>query len=564
MSQPTVLTWDQANEALLGPGGPFETEEATVLGENLKVYKNRPRSLREVMENSRVHGDAEYTVFITEDGERRPFTFASLERTAASIAAGLRDRFGVGPGDRVAILAANCPEWVATFWACASMGAVVVACNGWWTRDEIEYALDLTEPKLLIADRRRMDRLGDGNSRVPSLVIEDDFAETLWNHAPGSSLPEGPIEEDAPVTLLFTSGTTGRPKAAVISHRSMIAFYMTSFFLGARDSMSSPAKPKRERPFVRLSVFPLFHVSGMQGSTVTSMASGMKTVWPMGRFDAEKVIALTPKEGITAWTGASTHLFRLLEHPSLDNFDVTMIESLGVGGSASTPELIRATEAKFPHTENTFSSGYGSTESGALISFANTAMLKTAADCVGPPLPTVEVRILDEDGRDLPDGEDGNIWFRSPLAMNGYWNNDEANAENIKPGRWIKTGDFGRMQDGFLYLAARKRDLILRGGENVYPIEIENRLEAHPNIAEAAVHGVDHRTLGQEVKAVVVPRPGAELDPEAIRTFCAETLAYYKVPAIVEVRSTPLPRNATGKVMKHVLTGDAESSMVEE
>jgi acyl-CoA synthetase (AMP-forming)/AMP-acid ligase II len=148
--------------------------------------------------------------------------------------------------------------------------------------------------------------------------------------------------------------------------------------------------------------------------------------------------------------------------------------------------------------------------------------------------------------------------------MIGYFNNEEANAENILPGRWIKTGDFGHLSHARLYLAARKRDLILRGGENVYPAEIENRLEAHPGIAEAAVHGIDHRTLGQEVKAVVVPKPGASLDVEEVRAFCAETLAYYKVPALVEIRSEPLPRNATGKVMKHVLTGEAENTMVEE
>jgi acyl-CoA synthetase (AMP-forming)/AMP-acid ligase II len=210
------------------------------------------------------------------------------------------------------------------------------------------------------------------------------------------------------------------------------------------------------------------------------------------------------------------------------------------------------------------STGYGSTETGGLVSWAPNWMLQAATDCVGPALPTVEIRITDDDGAVLADGIEGNVEARSPIVMLGYWRNEEANAETLLAGLWVRTGDFGRLEGGLLYLASRKRDLILRGGENVYPFEIENRIDQHPDVVEVSVIGVEHPTLGQEVKAVVVVREGSTLDADSLRVWCGEALAGYKVPAHVELRTTPLPRNATGKVMKHVLTDAAANVFIEE
>jgi acyl-CoA synthetase (AMP-forming)/AMP-acid ligase II len=195
---------------------------------------------------------------------------------------------------------------------------------------------------------------------------------------------------------------------------------------------------------------------------------------------------------------------------------------------------------------------------------ANDALLREHPDTAGRALPTAEVAIFDDSGERLPDGTDGNICIRGPMVMPGYWRNPEATAEAFFDDGWLRSGDIGQMRDGLLFLASRKRDMILRGGENIYPQEIENRLVEHPGIAEAAVVGVSHRTLGQEVKAIVVPREGARLDAAGIRAFVAEDLAYYKVPAHIELRSEALPRNATGKVMKNVLIGDAENPFTEE
>lgn len=551
---PIVDALRAADATLTAPGAPFETVEEDVLGERMLVFKNRPRSLRQVLQLGAAHGERDCLVF--DDGRR--ISFAQLERDVASVAAGLRDR-GIEPGDRVAICAANGPGWLLAFWAVTSMNAVVVAMNGWWTTTEMTHALELTEPKLVLADAKRAARLPEG---TPLLDLDTELDE-LWHHVPDAALPDTPIDEDDPAMLLFTSGTTGRPKAAVQTHRTIIAFVMSQSLIGARGMMMAGITPGGGAPAPRLAVFPLFHVSGM-GTTVSGVLTGGTTVWPLGRFDPANVIRLTKEHGISAWGGTATHVLRLLDHPDVETVDPLSIQSVGIGGSASTPELIRRTEERFPHLRGTFSSGYGSTETGGLVSFAPNALLTAAPDCVGPPLPTIEVRIIDDLGRDVPEGEQGHICARSPLVMKEYWRHPEANAEVFLPGRWVRTGDFGRMEDGALFMASRTRDLIIRGGENIYPFEIENRLEEHPAIDETAVFGVDHPVLGQEVKAVVTVAAGSTLTEDEVRAWCAETLATYKVPAHVELRTEPLPRNATGKILKHVLAGDAENTFVED
>tara|TARA_B100001146_G_scaffold223616_1_gene238762 strand:- start:1269 stop:3014 length:1746 start_codon:yes stop_codon:yes gene_type:complete len=546
--------------ALLAPGAPFEMADEDVLGEPMQVFVQRARSLRQLLEQAGRFGDSDYAVFHN-GGRRRALTFADHERRVASVAAALADR-GVGAGDRVAILAANCPEWIITFWATVSLGAVAVACNGWWTRDEIVHALAHTTPALLVADAKRLARLDGADPGMPVVVIEEDFVD-LEGFAPDAALPDIPIDEDQPALLQFTSGTTGRSKAAVLSHRSVVAFVQVVTFLGAAQAASvglpstGPSRP-------RLAVFPMFHISGLQSASITPMATGAGNVWPMGRFDPATVIRLTTEEGIYAWNGTATHVFRLLQDPMIETLDVSLVQNVAIGGSATTPELVRATEERFPHLVDTFTSGYGLTESGGMVSHAGNAMLQANADSVGMAMPTVGVRIVDDDGDEVPDGENGSICVRSPLVMLGYWEDVEATDQAFLPGRWLRTGDYGRLQGGELFLASRLRDLILRGGENVYPIEVEARLEQHPAVAECAVYGVDHETLGQEVKAVVVLVDGASLDLVGARAFCGEKLADYKLPEYLEVWAGPLPRNAGGKVVKAVLRGEVTQAFFEE
>lgn len=553
---PRLAAMLSATRELTGPGQPFEMVEEMVLGEQILVFKDRARSMRQVLVEGTRFGDRDAYVF--DDGTR--ITFTSLPRQAAAVAAHMRDKYQIGPGDVVGICAANCPQWLQVFWGATSMNAVVAGMNGWWTATEMRTAIELAEPSLLFMDEKRAARL-DSDPGVPLVIVDRDFAPFL--EAEDAALASSVIAEDDPAMLIFTSGTTGRPKAATHSHRTMVSNLSLQGFLAARSSLvAGHPIPTGPGP-TRLSPFPLFHVAGM-GLAVGTLMNGTKSVWPLGRFEPAKVVDLTIRENIAIWAGGMTHVARLLDSPELDRLPPKQLVSVGVGGSPTTPGIMRKVEDRFPHLKGTMSTGYGSTETGGVVSQAPNWMLRAIPECVGPALPTIQMRITDESGQEVADWVEGNVEVRSPYTMLCYWHNDQANAEIFRPGRWLLTGDFGWRDDGLFYIASRRRDLILRGGENIYPFEIENRLEEHPDVAEAAVFGVDDPVHGQVVKAVLVVPEGTVLSDDKVRAFCAETLAYYKVPEYIELRHEPLPRNPTGKVMKHVLSGAGASGFVGE
>jgi acyl-CoA synthetase (AMP-forming)/AMP-acid ligase II len=543
---------------LLGEGGLFEIVFADVLGERMNVFKNRARSLRHFMVASQRLGDAEFLVFSDGRDERR-ITFAEHARLVARMAELLTSRYGVGRGDRVAILAANCPEWIVTFWAIVSLGAVAVGLNAWWTGPEIRFGIENAAPKLVVLDRKRRARL-EAEAGVPLLVIEDELAALL--EAPTDvPLPTVAIEEDDPAIVLYTSGTTGRPKGAVHSHRNVIALVGLGFFNGARARALLPPSPYAPCIFV---TSPLFHVSGLHNAAVACLAAGVKTVWLAGRFDAPLAFALMEKERVTSWGYTATLLHRAVHHPQAERYDLSSVWQLGGGGSPIPLALQARAREVFKSAAKTLGVGYGLTESTSLAAINTGEELLRFPDSVGRPMPTVEVEIRGSCGERVPDGREGDICVRSPLVMLGYWRDPAATSEVILPGRWLRTGDIGKMVDGRLYLSSRRQDLILRGGENVYPAEIEQRLELHADVAEAAVIGIEHGELGQEVMAVVVPRPGASIDVKALTSWAAAGLAYFKVPSQWQVRTEPLPRNAIGKVLKHVLRDGRPSTFVGE
>ena len=547
---------------LLAPGAPFELEEGEAFGMPVRMFANRARSLRDVLLRAREFADAEYMVFRDGDRERR-YSFAEHEKLVARAAAAIRERYGVGPGDRVAILAANCPEWVITFWATVSSGAICAGLNGWWTEDEIRYAVAHCEPRVIIADRKRAARIR-GDLGVPMVVIEDEL-EALLGRYSVAELPTQPIAESDPAIILYTSGTTGRAKGVVHTHANVTNMIMVSFFHGARLMMANPKQA--ELPQLRNSVLvtsPLFHVSGLHCAAVTALAGGAKTVWPMGRFDAETVLELIEREKVTGWGYTATVLHRLLNHPKVGDYDLTSFRSVGGGGSPIPAQLIEKARNLFPQCSHTMGVGYGLTEGTAFGTLNAGEELADDPASVGRPVPIVDVQIRNARGEALPDGEEGEIHLRGPLVMKEYWRDPEATRAAIKPGGWLNTGDVGRLEGGKLYIASRKRDLILRGGENVYPFEIEQRLEAHPDVAEAAVIGVDDEELGQEVKAIVVLEEGRNVGFDELRGWVARALAYYKVPTRWERRETPLPRNATGKVLKDALRDTRDPMFIEE
>ena len=548
----------QVEKQLLGPGGAFEVVPAEVLGEPMHVFKNRAWSLRDFVVASTQFGEAEHLVFSDGSSARR-LTFADHARLVARMASVLHARYGIGRGDRVAILAANCPEWIVTFWATISLGAVAVGLNAWWTGPEIRFGLDDASPKLLVVDAKRRARL-DSTLGLPTLVIEDEF-DRLLDASPDVPLPTTPIDEDDPAIILYTSGTTGRPKGAVHSHRNVIALVGLGFFNGARTRAIFAPSPYPPCVFV---TSPLFHVSGLHNAAVACLAGGVKSVWLRGRFDAAVALGLIEKERATGWAYTATLLHRAVHHPDAVRYDLTSLWQLGGGGSPISPALQTRAREVFPSAAQTLGVGYGLTECTSLATINSGAELLRFPDSVGRPMPTVEIEIRGEEGEPLPDGVKGEIHLRSPLVMLEYWRNEDATREVILAGRWLRTGDVGWMQDGRLYLASRRHDLILRGGENVYPAEIEQRLELHPDVAEAAVIGVDHAELGQEVKAIVVPKLGRAMDVKSLASWAKEGLAYFKVPAKWESRTEPLPRNATGKVLKHVLRDREASPFIDE
>jgi long-chain acyl-CoA synthetase len=548
----------EVERMLLSPGAPFELEEGVVRGERMPVMKHRPPHLRAVLERSAAFAGIEYLVC---EGEGRQFrcTYDEHLRRVASFARRLHDDYGVRKGDRVAILGANAPEWLIGFWAAQALGAVTVAFNGWWAGEEIIWALKHAEPKVLLADKKRLARVEGHELGVPTLVFEA-MAEAL--EPSDDPLPAEPIARDDAAIILYTSGTSGRPKGVVHTHENVCSALMLGFFHGARVQALHPPKPD-DGPNVVLVTSPLFHVSGLHAGAVSALAGGVKTVWPMGRFDATAVASLIARERVTSWGYTPTLLKRLLESEDAMRADLSSLRVVGGGGAPVAPELQARVREQLPHLRQTFSIGYGLTEGTAFGTLNPAEEWEHDRDGVGRPLPTIALQIRSEEGTLLGDDEVGEIHIRSPLVMAGYFRDEEATREALRPGLWLRTGDLGFIRGGRLYLASRRTDLILRGGENVYPAEIERRLEAHADVLEAGVIGVPDEELGHRIKAVVVPREGRALDPDALATWVGEGLAYYKVPAEWEIRRDRLPRNATGKIVRHALLS-SENPFIED
>ncbi len=557
----------QVEADMIGPGGAFELTTENVLGAEIKVFKNREKSLRDVLANSANNGDNTYIVC-----ENRRISYADHAIYVATIAHNLQTRFNIQKGDRVAILADNYPEWIMTFWATVSIGAIAVGLNGWWTRNEILYGIELTEPKLLIADRKRYDRIVEDELNFPCVVIGETYDEELLCD-PRSDLPTTELDEDDSALILFTSGTTGKPKGAVTTHRALINFIASAFFNGFRMMMVKEERKARGDTFPEsefslptgLYTAPLFHLSGLYSGVLASLGAGLKTVWTPGRFDPEKILKLIEGEKVNIWAALGSMAQRLMDHPTFDQYDVTSINVLGSGGAPTSKEMQERMQNNFPGAKGKMAVGYGLTESTGAGTTNWDEFLALFPNSSGRPFPGLDMEIHDEQGNKLPPNTPGEICIRGACVMKEYWNNSEATAETISKDRWLRTGDMGELnEEGFLFINTRARDLILRNAENIYPVEVEHCLERHPSIKEAAVVGVDHAQWGQEVKAYIVPSPGTHPQIESVEAFCKENLAAFKVPTLWEIREQPLPRNAAGKILKNVLTGEMESHLVEE
>ncbi|MFF3261907.1 class I adenylate-forming enzyme family protein [Streptomyces sp. NPDC002932] len=525
---------------LTGPGGRFELRDDEVLGTRLPVFTHRQRALHEVLHASVAHAERDFIV--TAD---RRITFAGHAAQVASLARVLREEYGIAKGDRVAIAAANSPEWIAVFWATVSIGAVAVGFNAWWSAREMAHGLGNAEPALVVADARQAGKLA--GCTVPVLSVEEDIGRCLTAH-PGAPLPSAEVAEDDPAVILYTSGTSGRPKGAVHTHRNLLAVVEYHRMNDALLQESGDPLPPQDR--VYLLTLPLFHIASLHNLVVPRLATGSRIALHQGAFDVDAVLGMVERERVTNWGAVPTMAHRLLEHGGAGRYDTSSLTAFSLASAPSSTAFKERLRTSLPFAKDSLVDSYGLTETCTAVAAASPQELAAAPGTLGRPVTGVELEIRDPGGEVLGEGEEGDIWVRSQYNMLGYWGDPEATAGAIGPDRWLRTGDLGLLREGRLHLSSRRSDLIIRGGENVYPAEVETVLAEHPDVRECLVLGVPHPDLGQEVAAVVVLAAGSALTEEALREYAGQELAYFKVPKRWRLTTHELPRNATGKVIR--------------
>jgi long-chain acyl-CoA synthetase len=556
------MTWDEVVAQLTGPGAPFEVVVETVAGRPMRNWKNRERSLREKVATAGLRGDAVCLV----QGARR-ISYRDFTRLSFGAAEQLTRAHGLRKGDRVAVLSYNSPDWLIALFGAVSAGGTGVGLNGWWSTEEIEYGLVDSGSRFLVVDERLWPRVAPLAGRLDALETvfyigaepppgTRPIAELL---VASDAVPDVPIDEDDPFVILYTSGTTGRSKGCITTHRGTIAQVTGIVFAtlaGALVGGTAPAAAAggAAGQVANLLTSPLFHVGGLHSSFCTGLTAGAKLVFSEGRFDPEQVMKLIQDERIANWGAIPTMLHRVVHHPKVRDYDLSSLRSISFGGAPTPPETIEKAREVLP-IEPSFANAYGLTETHGVATVNGGKDLLGRKTSVGRPIPVIELEVVDEHGKAVPDGTLGELRFRGPTVTPGYWNRPEATAETVRDG-WLYTGDLGtRDAEGFFYVLDRAKDMIIRGGENVYCVEIENCLADHPEIDEAAIVGVPDPELGERVKAIVRRVPGSSLSAEGVRAHVAAHMASFKVPEQVEFRDDPLPRNPAGKLLKNLLRG---------
>src|SRR5271166_5005032 len=566
----------EVDAELTAPGQLFEMEEIDIRGVPTRVWKLAPASLRAVFDLSLDHAGA---VFLVYEDERT--TFGEHYRIAASLAHRLVDRFGVKKGDRVAIAMRNLPEWIMAFWAIVLVGAVVVPLNAWWTGEELEYALSDSGTVVAFVDRERSERIRPhlpSLSDLRSVVVADEhrgapetttpdasgrelpFAEALGTVAPDATPPEVAIDPEDDATIFYTSGTTGRPKGAVGTHRNTCTNLMNLFFVNTRQrtrfgSTRDESSPRGQNSYL-LSV-PLFHATGCHAIMVTNTAAGGKLVM-MHHFDPERALELIERERITIFGGVPAMEMQVLDSPSFASRDTSSVRSISYGGAPAPPDLVRRIKEHFPGGAP--ANGYGLTETSAKTTMNLGDDYVRKPDSVGPPAPVCDVAVVADDylGEEPPIEEPdpervGELWIKGPNVVRGYWHRPTETAATFTHG-WLHTGDVARIdEEGFFHIVDRAKDMIIRGGENVYCVEVEAALHEHPAVADCAVIGVPHPVLSEEVGAVIVLRPGMEVAADELSRHVRERLAAFNVPTRYWFRGEAIPRNPAGKILKREL-----------
>jgi len=549
-----ALGYQESIDDVTGPGSWFELEDGVVNGVPMKVFKNAPKALRDVFNPSR-ESDATYMVY--EDEE---WSYKKTHQEADALAYALVHTYGIKPGDRVGISMRNLPEWVVSFTAITGIGAVSVSMNSWWTEEELEFSLKDVGLSVLIVDSERIERatgpcerngtkmitVREGNVPIPAVAKRWEDVVVR-----GEAMPFVEITTDMDAIILFTSGTTGFPKGAVSTHQavanSMMAFSARASANGKR--VEGLAQEKKDSPFPNVGILavPLFHVTGM-AVMLSNFAYQFKMVI-MFKWDAERALQLIEKHHITTFTGVPTQSWDLVQHPNFSKYDTSSLNVVGGGGAPAPAKLVEQVDGAFKSGRPNLS--YGMTETNAYGPGNVGSEYTSHPNSTGRiPIPGMELEIRDEDANPVPRNTSGEIWMKGPMLIRGYWNRPDANKETIVDG-WLRTGDLGRIDDeGFIFIEDRAKDMIIRGGDNVYGAEVETGIYEIPEVYEAAVFGIKHERLGEEVACVIMVKPGMTLTEEQVTTYLNGRMAKYKIPTRIAFTTEPLPRNPAGKFLK--------------
>lgn len=549
----------QVWKELTGPDAAFEIEEIEVRGNSIKSYRAAPQSLRETWLSTQKFGERDYLVY----GKER-WTYAQAHKETASIAHWLKQQ-NISHGDRVAIAMRNYPEWMLCYWACVSQGITVVGINAWWVAKEISYALEDSIPKVLICDSERLARFNEIRSDFDDIQVVGVRVESHQpNVTPYSelteSLPQMPacdINPDDDACIFYTSGTTGQPKGAQLTHRGCVNNIMNFAFWGqvsqlaiARINNDVP-KTRQDEPIVSsLVTTPLFHVTANNCQAHTVTVAGGKLVL-MYKWDAEDALKLIQQEKITRLTGVPVMSRELIGHPDFDQYDTSSLLAVGGGGAQLQPDLVRKIdkliESAHPLT------GYGMTEvCGTITSISADFFIDKPESC-GPAMPTFEIKCVDKNGETVAVGEPGELWVKGAPVIKGYLNQADATAKTITNG-WLHTGDVAEIDaDGFIYLVDRIKDMVLRGGENIYCAHVEAAIFSIEGIAECVVFAVEDHRLGEEVGAAIFIDKRTSLTADAIRVQLSSLIPKHEIPSYIWLQENPLPRNASGKFVKRKL-----------
>jgi acyl-CoA synthetase (AMP-forming)/AMP-acid ligase II len=552
--------FDEALQQLTAAGAPFELCDGPDPGTPCKRFKNAPRNMAELFAPGAAHGDKEFVLY---EGER--WSFTRMYREAAALGHQLVHGYGLGKGDRVAIAMRNYPEWMAAFIGISSVGATVVPLNSWGSADDIEFGLSDSGSRMVFCDQQRYEMLKDRFEHLQVIPVtvrpggHDHGSDAvtygdLLAGAGNAAMPGVEIHPDDEAMIMYTSGTTGRPKGALSTQQALCQSVFSTECMGAAmmlcnaDRLGVIAETGYE-PSTLMSV-PLFHVSGCHATFLVSIRSGRRIVM-MYKWDVDKAYDFVERERISHIGGAPVQILDFFDSPRFTEADTSSLVSFGIGGAATPPRIRALLQKHIPHHMS--GTGWGMTETNSVGTSFMGVLFQEKAGSSGICHPIVELSIRNEQGEELALGEQGIIWVRSIALIREYWNRPEANAEHFRDG-WFNSGDIGRLDEhGYLYVSDRAKDMIIRGGENIYPVEIENRLLEHPGIRETAVFGVPDPRMGEDIAVVVRLEPGTAMSAEEFREYASEHLAAYKVPTRVFFTEDPLPRNATNKLLKQVI-----------